>query len=268
MKLFTALIIAASIAAVGCGSNSPTSPDSARLTSSAIASTATPVSTEAAYFPPISPPGISCPSDAPQIRVSSLGYRMDVEFSEVAGASKYQIEIEKYNTTDAETYHMEVPAPAHRYEWYGEIGMYEVKVRTVNCGGFGNWSQAVYVSLDGGVVPAPAPTPTPEPEPTCTLEPSFTKEFVNIDIRQFGHENYLQNADVRVKVRNAGKWELHLLGSNRLDRFDYVVVDTATLECGQSATLTIHQGYNSMNYWWYRIKRDGNVVYMSQAFTH
>ncbi|HLG54849.1 MAG TPA: hypothetical protein VI485_05935 [Vicinamibacterales bacterium] len=176
MKYAYALLVSASFLLVGCGSHSPLSPDAVSGLSPGLAASTRPAPgvTAQAYFPPINPPGISCPSDAPQIRVSSLGRRMDIEFSEITGAYTYEIAIDFYKGNVSELIeHLEVPAPAHRTEWYGPWGgRYQVKVRTMNCGGFGQWSDVYSLHLDDEITtPAPTPTPIPEPEPEPEPEP-------------------------------------------------------------------------------------------------
>ena len=49
---------------------------------------------------------------------------MDIEFSEVAGAYRYEIEI--VANTGAK-FRLEVPAPAYRAEWYGTPGLYRIQ---------------------------------------------------------------------------------------------------------------------------------------------
>jgi hypothetical protein len=179
MKYAYALLLSASFLTVGCGSNSPLSPDAVSGLSPSLAASTKPASgvTSQAYFPPINPPGISCPSDAPQIRVGSLGRRMDIEFSEITGAYTYEIAIYFYKGNGSELIErLEVSAPAHRAEWYGRwAGMYQVKVRTKNCGGFGQWSAVYSLHLDDDVTTTAPPPPAisePEPEPEQELEPN------------------------------------------------------------------------------------------------
>jgi hypothetical protein len=155
MKSSFALLMFASSLIVGCAGSSPTAPDSAAVVS------ATPASTSQAFFPPIDPAGVSCPSDAPQIWVGSLGNRMDIEFSEVSGAYAYEIEIVDRNLTKVR---VEVPAPAHHAEWYAWPGIFGVKVRTMNCGGLGKWSTVFTHSIGDNTPPSPAP---PVPGPQC-----------------------------------------------------------------------------------------------------
>jgi hypothetical protein len=156
MKFSSALLIFASVFLVGCAGSSPLSPDA---TARSLA--ATPASAAESFFPPIGPAGISCPSDAPQLRVSSIGSRMDIEFSEVKGALEYEIEIvDNFGVKVV----MKVAAPTSRAEWYGAIGLYRVRVRTINCGGLGNWSAEVIHALDDDR-PAPPPPVVPPPPP-------------------------------------------------------------------------------------------------------
>ena len=125
---------------------------------------------------------ISCPSDAPQIRIGSLGLRMDIDFSEVTGARADGIGIDYHDgrSLHERFAHLEIPAPAKRAEWYGKTGSFFVKVRTINCGGLGNWSETISHALsDGAALPLPPPPPTPvppalppapapKPKPKCT----------------------------------------------------------------------------------------------------
>ena len=170
MKSSFVLLLLASVLTVGCAGSSPLAADSVSLSSSrSIASASSGSSAPRAFFPPIDPVGISCPSDAPQIAVGSVAMRLDIEFSEVTGARAYEIEIVDYFGGKTR---LEVAAPAHRTEWYGEPGLHRVKVRTINCGGLGNWSSEVFQTLQDVVVPLPVPEPPaeeppPAPEPHC-----------------------------------------------------------------------------------------------------
>ena len=91
---------------------------------------------------------------------------MDIEFSEVVGADKYEIEIVDYYGVMVR---LEVPAPANRAEWYGPVNLYRVRVRTINCGGFGNWSEDVIHALNAATEPRqeepPVEPPPIEPPP-------------------------------------------------------------------------------------------------------
>jgi hypothetical protein len=161
MKFASVLLVFVSSLLVGCAGSSPLSPDATSVSSASSVS-----ATSQAFFPPIQPTGISCPSDAPQLRVSSFENRMDIEFSEVAGAYAYEIEI--LNSFGVKV-RLEVPAPAHRAEWRGAVGLYNVRVRTINCGGLGNWSVAVIHGIDDKPAPPPPPPPPP-PGPQCISE--------------------------------------------------------------------------------------------------
>jgi hypothetical protein len=154
MKFSSVLLIFASSLIVGCAGSSPISPDAANTR--AIAST--PASAAQVFFPPIEPAGISCPSDAPQLWVGSLGSRMDIEFSEVNGAHAYEIEIVDRNLTKVR---LEVPAPAHRAEWYAWPGIFRIRIRTLNCGGTGKWSADFEHSIND-LTPPPPPVPGPQ----------------------------------------------------------------------------------------------------------
>jgi hypothetical protein len=94
---------------------------------------------------------------------------MDIEFSEVTGARAYEIEILDYFGAITR---LEIEAPAYRAEWYGGTldNSYRVKVRTINCGGVGNWSNSVYHALqDNRPAPSPPPPPTEPTEPQCII---------------------------------------------------------------------------------------------------
>src|SRR5262245_38980053 len=95
MKYACTLLLSASVM-VGCGGNSPLSPDAVSGSSQTASAAATGSSGARTpfFFPPIDPPDISCPSDAPQVRVSSYGLRIDVDFSEIKGAYAYEIQID------------------------------------------------------------------------------------------------------------------------------------------------------------------------------
>jgi hypothetical protein len=175
MKFPLVLLIFASVLVVGCAGSSPLAPTSASLSrNSSASSSAASSDGSRAFFPPINPAGISCPSDAPQVLTGSLATRLDVEFSEVAGARAYEIEIMNYFGAITR---LEIGAPAHHAEWYGVPGMYRVRVRTINCGGFGNWSSEVYQTLDDGTIPSPPPVEVPPPPPpTVPTPPSDPEE--------------------------------------------------------------------------------------------
>jgi hypothetical protein len=173
MKSSLIVLTLASVLTVGCAGMSPVAPDAASglsLKSNAPATAG--AATARPFFPPINPAGISCPSDAPQIAVSSFGMRMDFDFSEVAGAHAYEFEILDYFGAITR---LVVDAPANHAEWYGGTldNAYRVKVRTINCGGVGNWSESVYHALQDNrpepPPPPPPPPPTEEPEPQCMI---------------------------------------------------------------------------------------------------
>jgi hypothetical protein len=173
MKSSFTLLTLASMLVVGCAGSSPLSPTAASPSRVTSLSASSGSADARPFFPPINPVGISCPSDAPQILVGSLGTRLDVEFSEVAGAYAYEIEIvNRYN----ELTRLEVPAPAGRAEWYGPPGLYRVRVRTMNCGGLGNWSAEVLHAIDDATVQGPAspiePPPVPPKGPKEPTEPT------------------------------------------------------------------------------------------------
>ena len=92
---------------------------------------------------------------------------MDIEFAEVAGATAYEIEIVSHTGVK---HRLEVPAPAYRAEWYGTPGLYRIRVRTINCGGLGNWSADVVHALDDNTLPPVKPPQPPTPGPQCGVE--------------------------------------------------------------------------------------------------
>jgi hypothetical protein len=281
MKSSFPLLILASVLMVGCAGSSPLAPTAAsptRATSSSVPSGSAEVRS---LLPPINPTGISCPSDAPQVMLGSLGTRLDIEFSEIIGASSYEIEIVN---VAGETIRVEVGAPAHRAEWYGSPGMYRVRVRTVNCGGFGNWSDEVIHSLqEGPALPAPSsPTPpTPpgsgptDPELTsCSMTPAFNVQTAGFVFRPTGT---LRSATVIVDFSSEGAWELQLVASSSANesntssqRATGGTVKTSsgvTLACGQSGTRYVYEGAHTWKYWWFRIYRNGALVYTSDRYS-
>jgi hypothetical protein len=168
MKFAYALVLSTSVVLVGCGSGSPLSPDTVSGVNRPLSSATTgSVLQSQSFFPPINPIGISCPSDAPQLRVGSNGGRMDIEFSEVTGAYAYEIQMLVYGSSNLyeSIARLEVPAPAYRAEWYGKTGRYQVRIRTINCGGLGKWSGGYDHSLLEDGVPPPVVEPQPEPDP-------------------------------------------------------------------------------------------------------
>jgi hypothetical protein len=60
---------------------------------------------------------------------------------------------------------LDVPAPAKYAEWYGKPGRHLVGVRTRNCGGYGNWSDAISHALDDSIAPPTSPALPPPPPP-------------------------------------------------------------------------------------------------------
>ena len=168
MKSLFVLLLSGSALVVGCAGSSPLAPDVTSASSPrSMAASSAGSSGPRTFLPPINPANISCPSDAPQILVTSLNLRMDIEFSEVTGANAYEIEIVNYY---GEVTLLVIPAPAHRAEWHGTPNFYSVRVRTQNCGGTGKWSAYAYKSLpDGGIVPPSEPPSGPPPSnPECT----------------------------------------------------------------------------------------------------
>ena len=167
MKSSCVLLVLASVLVVGCAGSSPLAPDSVSGSNARSSASATRGSGSQSFFPPIDPVGISCPTDAPGLRASSIGRRMDIEFAEVAGATAYEIEIVSYTRVK---HRLEVPAPAYRAEWYGTPGLYQIRVRTINCGGLGNWSADVFHALDDNTLPPVKPPQPPTQEPQCDVE--------------------------------------------------------------------------------------------------
>ena len=166
MKSSLVLLMLASTLIVGCAGSNPVGPDTALVSREKSSTASSGSSSVRAFLPPINPSGISCPSDAPAIADSSLNLRMDIEFSEVAGAYAYEIEI---TNIYGDKTRVEVAAPANRAEWHGPVGFYSVRVRTLNCGGKGNWSAVIQHALHNGTAPPPEAKPPVEPpvEPQC-----------------------------------------------------------------------------------------------------
>lgn len=278
MKSSFLLLTLASVLIVGCAGSSPLAPTDAsptRATSSSVPSGSAEVRS---MLPPINPAGISCPSDAPQILLGSLGRRLDIEFSEIVGASSYEIEIVNQG---GDVTRVEVPAPAHRAEWYGIPGTYHVRVRTVNCGGFGNWSDEAIHSLQDGSMPPASPSPTtPGPGPTdpeqssCSPAPTFNVQTASFIFRPTGT---LRSATVIVDFSSEGAWEMQLVASESATESTTsaqratggTVKTTAgvTLACGESGTRYVYAGAHTWKYWWFRIYRNGALVYTSDRYS-
>ena len=91
---------------------------------------------------------------------------MDIAFSEVTGATAYEIEILDIYREDGKKVRLVVHAPASRAEWYGVPGLYSTRVRTINCGGLGNWSAEFVHAIDDDT---PRPPPPPPAEPQCMI---------------------------------------------------------------------------------------------------
>ena len=136
MKSSCVLLVLASVLVVGCAGSSPLAPDSVSVLECPIVGVGHTRVRSQSFFPPIDPVGISCPSDAPGLRASSVGGRMDIDFAEVAGAYRLPNGIVSHR---GEKHCLEVPAPAYRAEWYGTPGCPELRSVTINCGGLGNW---------------------------------------------------------------------------------------------------------------------------------
>jgi hypothetical protein len=270
MKHCSSLVTVVTIAllVVGCGAGSPTAPEPvsgsiAPLAATQTATSGAPVVARPAFFPPIEPPGISCPSDAPQIRVGSLGSRLDIEFSEIKGTIAYEIEIR--DSAGQIARQLEIAAPAHHAEWNGPNGAYLVRVRSRNCGGFGNWSESAYQHIHDGVPPAP----------DCgRVQYEATQESFT-----FWWGSDLQTADVTIKVSNGdGIWGVALFSSpddlasdTELERSTSGtyggVNSTAHVKCGESTSLSVHEENHPHQYWWYRIYFNGGLYFTSARFS-
>jgi hypothetical protein len=176
------------------------------------------------------------------------------------------------------TTRLEIAAPAHRAEWYGVPGLYRVRARTINCGGLGNWSAEFFQTLDDGIAPPPLPTP-PGPGPTepkppsCALTPTFTVQSTGF---VFNSSGTLRSGTVVVDFNNAGAWELQLVASTSNSESSTssgratggTVKESAdvVLACGQSSTQFVRAQFHSWKYWWFRIYKDGALVYTSDRF--
>ncbi len=177
MKSSCVLLIFASVFIVGCAGSSPLSPDS--VSSARAVVSASPTSAAQAFFPPINPAEISCPirCATDPCRVAGPPHWKSISRRWKAPTpTKYEI----FRCSASNVYEpfarLEVPSPAHRAEWYGINGKYLVRVRTINCGGLGNWSDEFLHALDDGTAdrrspPAPGPQCVtgcePPPKPQC-----------------------------------------------------------------------------------------------------
>jgi hypothetical protein len=274
------LLTCASVLVIGCAGSSPLAPTESPSQAGSVFSNDTSSAGVRSFLPPINPAGISCPSDAPQLALGSLATRLDIEFSEVAGAQAYEIEIMDYWGAITR---LEIAAPAHRAEWYGAPGLYRVRARTINCGGLGNWSAELFQTLDDGTKPPPPPpapptTPGPGPAgpnpPACSLAPTFNVQSTGF---VFNPSGALRSGTVVVNFNNAGTWELQLVASTSNSESSTssgratggTVKESAdvVLACGQSSTQFVHARTHTWKYWWFRVYRDGALVYTSDRFS-
>jgi hypothetical protein len=264
-----ALVAAVALMTVACGANSPLAPGAVSRSSASLAdaaSTAGPSETVAirqALFPPIDPPNISCPSDAPQIRVGSFGSRLDIDFSAIKGTIAYEIEIR--NSAGDVAALLNVDAPANHAEWSGPNGAYLVRVRSRNCGGYGKWSESAFHQIHGGAVI----------DEGCNLKREF--EVIQDDFT-FLPSTELQSADLTVRFNNGGGiWGLALFTSNddlgsdteaeRSTSGTFLSFDIDHVACGGSALGTVHQGNHAWPYWWFRVYLDGVLLYTSDRYS-
>jgi hypothetical protein len=188
---------------------------------------------------------------------------MDIDFSDVKGTSQYEIQIR--NNAGTLVGHLMVPAPADHAQWYGPAGPYLVTMRTHNCGGLGNWSESIYHYLSSDV---------PLPSEPCNMAPDF--EVTREDFA-FWPGGPLQSAEVAVRFDNSGIWFLALVRGNDDAATDTeaeratggvsIVNSGVTLHCGQSAVRTLSETTHNWPYWWYRVYRDGVLMYTSDRFS-
>jgi hypothetical protein len=268
-----AILIAVGVLAQGCA-GSPISPDRVTAANSSLGATqtaalGTSTMSTMAVLPPINPTGISCPTDAPQVRVGTFGNRVDIDFSEVFGATKYQIAIEKFVGSTKTVEILEVAAPAGRYEWYGEPGYhYEVKVRTLNCAGFGNWSESVGCFIDRATQ---TQVPGPPSRPACEMQSNFNVESL-VDVARL--QGGLMFAYINTRFESAGNWRIEFVGHHdeyvaqnlRPTGGQVVVSEDVELQCGESQIVKLQYGEDSRHWWWYRVYRDGVLVSTSDLY--
>ncbi len=102
--------------------------------------------------------GISCPSDAPVVKVGGVGMRLDVEWTPIANVASYDVAIERYGVTNVWANVAGAQVTSTRLEWYGQPdSRYRVHVRSMRCGDGGLWSSWQYYSVEktyGGGAPA------------------------------------------------------------------------------------------------------------------
>ena len=180
MKSSCVLLIFASVLVVGCAGSSPLAPDSVSGSSArSSASARLPLSRSFRRSTRWGSRARPMHRGSAPVR---LGARMDIEFAEVAGATAYEIEIVGYTGVKSSSGSSGARVSS-RVVW--DPGLYRIRVRTINCGGVGNWSADFFHSLDdntptAAVKPPQPPTPGPQcmdegcapptPGPQCMVE--------------------------------------------------------------------------------------------------
>jgi len=171
VKAFVCVILAIGCAACD-GSNSVLAPTGPSPTTAAAALADTPVtpappSLPVSRVPPISvPDGVSCPSDAPVVLVTSTGTRLEIDWSPIPRITGSHVAIEKFDGkvwAQTDTVYVAVA----NVEWYGTMGTrYRVRVRSARCGDVGVWSPYFEHTLDSSSSPQPPPPTGPKPPDT------------------------------------------------------------------------------------------------------
>lgn len=116
-------------------------------------------------LPPIRvPDGVTCPSDAPTLFVTAQHGHLLIEWSQIPRVSGYEVEIERWDALNKWVAHrtVRVGDSDESIDVQPGYGFYRVRVRSLRCGGFGNWSSFVTEPIDEPAKP-PAPKPPVDP---------------------------------------------------------------------------------------------------------
>ena len=155
----TRLVVALVVALVGvaaCSQDSLTNPSAVSTEHRGTAYALAPIAV---------PDGVSCPHDAPLVRVSTHEGSLDVEWSQIPRVQGYQVEIQRYEVINAYATWavLEIAAHDEAASVRPGVGRYRARVRSRVCGEFGNWSASVQGAIDAPPAPkVPAPLPTPD----------------------------------------------------------------------------------------------------------
>lgn len=119
--------------------------------------------------------GISCPSEAPIVRVSSYHGRLDVEWRPVADISEYGVAVEEFHEGGWRHVATETSPATYLAVYPKSSGLYRARVRSLRCNGVGEWSAWVEHRIDSGPGGAPStPGPTGPSGPTLVAGPVCT----------------------------------------------------------------------------------------------